>query len=338
MSPILDLCRALPKCELHLHIEGSLEPELMFALAKRNNVEIPYKSVEEVRAAYKFTNLQSFLDIYYAGASVLLKREDFADLAYAYVKRAAQDNLRHAEVFFDPQTHTDRGVAMETVVRGLQDGFKKGQDEFGVTIYLIFSFLRHLSEEAGFQVLELAKPFLKDFHAVGLDSSEVGHPPEKFSKLFAECRRLGLKTVAHAGEEGPPAYIWGALNDLQVVRIDHGVRCVEDEKLVAELISKKIPLTVCPTSNIALRVFDKMKDHNIIQMLHKGLHVTTNSDDPAYFGGYVGANYELLVDCGLTAKDACAIARNGFTASWLPDDRKAAFIAEIDALEKKYTA
>ena len=327
------VCQKLPKCELHLHIEGSLEPELMFDLAARNKVEIPYKSAEEVRAAYSFTNLQTFLDIYYAGASVLLKSEDFSDLAYAYVRRAAQDNLRHAEVFFDPQTHTDRGVSFETVFTGLKAGFEKGRKEFGVTVYIILSFLRHLSEEAGFACLEQATPFLKEIHGVGLDSSEVGHPPEKFSRLFARCRELGLKIVAHAGEEGPPEYIWTALTDLQVCRVDHGVRCLEDEKLVAELVQKQIPLTVCPTSNVALKVYQKMEDHNIIKLLDKGLMATTNSDDPAYFGGYIGVNYTLLTKCGLTLKHAFQLARNGFIASWLPDEEKSKYLKEIDELE-----
>ena len=327
------LVEKLPKAELHLHIEGSFEPELMFAIAQRNNVKIPYDSVEKIREAYNFDNLQSFLDIYYAGASVLLKSEDFADLAYAYMKRSHADNVRHVELFFDPQTHTDRGISFEIMFTGLEAGLEKAVKEFGMSYAFIMSFLRHLSEEEGFKVLEMAMPFVgKQITAVGLDSSEVGHPPEKFSRLFAKCRDLGMKVVAHAGEEGPPEYVWSALDDLKVCRIDHGVRIPEDEKLLARVVESQMALTVCPNSNVCLKVFKSHKDANCVAMLRKGVCVTINSDDPAYFGGYMNSNFVNILELGLTAAEAVQLAKNSFTASWLADDAKAKHIAEIDAV------
>lgn len=322
----------LPKAELHLHIEGSLEPELMFELAQRNNVAIPYDSVEAVRAAYDFSNLQDFLDIYYAGANVLLTAKDFEDLTFAYFTRIAADNVRHAEIFFDPQTHTDRGVAFETVVEGIIAGMKRAETELGITSGLILSFLRHLSEEAAFETLEMAKPYLDRFIGVGLDSSEVGHPPSKFERVFAACRELGLKICCHAGEEGPPAYVHEALDLLKIDRMDHGNRSMEDEALVERLAAEQMTLTVCPLSNLKLCVVKDLKDHPIPSMLAKGLHVTLNSDDPSYFGGYVNDNYiQLARAVGLTREQVIQIAKNSFEGSFLPDDKKAQYLAEIDA-------
>jgi len=322
----------LPKAELHLHIEGSLEPELMFELAQRNNVAIPYDSVEAVRAAYDFSNLQDFLDIYYAGANVLLTAKDFEDLTFAYFTRIAADKVRHAEIFFDPQTHTDRGVAFETVVEGIIAGMKRAETELGVSSGLILSFLRHLSEEAAFETLEMAKPYLDRFIGVGLDSSEVGHPPSKFERVFAACRELGLKICCHAGEEGPPAYVHEALDLLKIDRMDHGNRSMEDEALVERLAKEQMTLTVCPLSNLKLCVVKDLKDHPIPSMLAKGLHVTLNSDDPSYFGGYVNDNYiQLARAVGLTREQVIQIAKNSFEGSFLPDDKKAQYLAEIDA-------
>jgi adenosine deaminase len=322
----------LPKAELHLHIEGSLEPELMFALAQRNGVEIPFDSVEAVRAAYDFSNLQDFLDIYYAGANVLLTRQDFEDLAFAYFRRAAADNVRHAEIFFDPQTHTDRGVAFGVVVEGLIAGMERARTELGVTSGLILSFLRHLTEAEAFATLEMARPYLHHFIGVGLDSSEVGHPPSKFVRVFAAARELGLKLCAHAGEEGPPAYVHEALDLLRIDRMDHGNRSMEDESLIQRLAAEQMTLTVCPLSNLKLCVVKDLKDHPVPEMLRRGLHVTLNSDDPAYFGGYVNENYRRLAKAvGLTREQVVQIARNSFEGSFLPADQKAARLEEIDA-------
>lgn len=322
----------LPKAELHLHIEGSLEPEYMFELAQRNNKPIPYSSVEEVRKAYSFGNLQDFLDIYYAGANVLITRADFAELVVRYAARSHADGVKHAEIFFDPQTHTDRGIAFETVLEGLRDGMAESTANFGMTFKLILSFLRHLSEDAAFATLEQAKPFIQHIDGVGLDSSEKGNPPEKFQRVFEACKQLGLKRVAHAGEEGPPQYVWDSLKLLDVCRIDHGVASTKDETLMEHLIATKMPLTVCPNSNVCLRVFPDMKSSNAIEMLRRGVCVTINSDDPAYFGGYVLSNYEGLRDAGMTDADAVQIAKNGFIASWLSDEEKAKWIAEIDRI------
>ena len=322
----------LPKAELHLHIEGSLEPELMFELARRNGVAFPFDSVEAVRAAYDFSNLQDFLDIYYAGANVLLTRRDFADLAFAYFQRAADDQVRHAEIFFDPQTHTDRGVAFETVLEGLWDGMQRAERELGVTSKLILCFLRHLDEDAAFETLRQAKPYLDRIAGVGLDSSEVGHPPSKFARVFVRAGELGLKRVAHAGEEGPPAYVHEALDLLHIDRMDHGNRSMEDEALIARLAAERMTLTVCPLSNLKLCVVDDLKAHPVPEMLRRGLHVTLNSDDPAYFGGYVNANYAQLANAvGLTREQLTQLAINSFEGSFLPEADKAARIAEVRA-------
>jgi len=312
------LLRAMPKAELHIHIEGSLEPELIFSLARRNGVTLPYASVEALRAAYAFTDLQSFLDIYYAGASVLLKEQDFEDMAMAYFERAAADNVVHAEIFFDPQTHTARGVSFQTVINGLTGACARAQSELGISASLIMCFLRHLSEKEAFATLEEALPFRGQFIGVGLDSSERGHPPEKFARVFARCRELGLRLVAHAGEEGPPAYIWSALDLLKVERIDHGVRCIEDPALVQRLARGRIPLTVCPLSNVKLCVFRSLAEHNLATLLGAGLCATINSDDPAYFGGYIGQNFgdTFAAQSALTARHAYQLASNSFEASF----------------------
>ena len=328
------LLRRMPKAELHIHIEGSLEPERIFALARRNGVSLPYDSVEALRAAYAFTDLQSFLDIYYAGASVLLTEQDFFDMAWDYFQRAADEHIVHAELFFDPQTHTDRGVPMAAVVRGLHHACQRAHAELGISASLILCFLRHLSEEAAFATLEQALPYRQAFVGVGLDSSERGHPPEKFARVFARCRELGLHVVAHAGEEGPPAYIHSALDVLQVERIDHGVRCLEDPALVARLARERMPLTVCPLSNVKLCVFPSLAQHNLPALLDAGLCATVNSDDPAYFGGYLNANYLQTFEAlpALGAREAWQLARNGFEASFAPEERRRAWMAELDAV------
>ncbi len=326
------LVQAMPKAELHMHIEGSLEPELIFALAQRNGVALSYPSVEALRAAYAFTDLQSFLDIYYAGASVLLKEQDFHDMAWAYLLKAKADNVVHTEMFFDPQTHTDRGVPFEVVIKGLKSACDKAKAELGVSASLIMCFLRHLPEEAALKTLEEALPFRQHFIGVGLDSSERGHPPEKFARVFAKCKELGLHLVAHAGEEGPPAYIISALDVLHVERIDHGVRCVEDPALVKRLASQGTALTVCPLSNVKLCVFKKMGDHNLKTLLQHGLKATVNSDDPAYFGGYMNQNFlATFADLDLDADDAYTLARNSFEASFVDASTKASWIAQLDA-------
>ena len=308
----------LPKVELHMHIEGSLEPELMFEIAQRNNVRLRHGSVAELRRAYAFQDLQSFLDIYYEGARVLLAERDFYDMAFAYFRRAREENVRHAEIFFDPQTHTERGVAFETVLEGLVRAQRDAARDLGVTSALILCFLRHLSAEAAMRTLEQAMPHRAHLAGVGLDSSEVGHPPSKFSAVFERARAEGLRAVAHAGEEGPPAYIREALDLLGVVRIDHGVRCVEDEDLVERLRERQVPLTVCPLSNVRLRVFDRMEDHNLGRLLELGLCATVNSDDPAYFGGYIEENFRAVERAlGLGAKKIAQLARNAIDASFL---------------------
>ena len=326
------LLRQMPKAELHIHIEGSLEPELIFALAKRNKVSIPYASVEALRSAYAFTNLQSFLDIYYAGASVLLKEQDFYDMAHAYFVKAAQDNVVHAELFFDPQTHTARGVSMEIVVSGLHRACVDAQKEFGISASLILCFLRHLSEEDAFETLEQAMPFRDKLIGIGLDSGEVGNPPEKFARVFARCRELGFHRVAHAGEEGPPAYIWTALDVLKVERIDHGVQAIKDAALMQRLAKDRIALTVCPLSNLKLCVFPDLASHNLRQLLDAGLAVTVNSDDPAYFGGYMNDNFtQTFAATGMTAQHAYTLARNSFEASFIDAPAKRAYIDTLDA-------
>jgi len=326
-----ELLAAMPKAELHLHIEGSLEPERIFALAQRNGVQLSYPSVEALRQAYAFTDLQSFLDIYYAGASVLLKEQDFHDMAWDYLLKAKADNVVHVEMFFDPQTHTDRGVPFEVVIQGLTSACERAKAELGVSASLIMCFLRHLSEEAAFETLEQALPFKHLFIGVGLDSSERGHPPEKFARVFERCRELGLHRVAHAGEEGPPEYIVNALDILHVERIDHGVRCVEDPELVKRLAREGVALTVCPLSNIKLCVFPEMGQHNLKALLDAGLKVTINSDDPAYFGGYVNQNYlATFAALPLGAAEAHTLARNSLEASFVSDEVKAGWVARLD--------
>ncbi len=313
----------LPKVELHMHLEGSLEPELMFALARKNAITLPYKTVDEVRKAYAFSNLQDFLDIYYQAADVLLTEDDFYDLTWAYLEKCSEQNVMHVEPFFDPQTHTDRGVAFETVIKGISRALADAESTLGITSQLIMCFLRHLSEEAAFETLQQAEPFLDSIVAVGLDSSEQGQPPEKFSRVFAKARELGLLTVAHAGEEGPAAYIWSALNDLKVSRVDHGVRAMEDEALMQHLAEINMPLTVCPLSNTRLCVFREMSQHNILQMLEQGVCVTVNSDDPAYFGGYMTENFMALAQAlEMTKEQAVKLVENSIQASFASEQRQ----------------
>lgn len=324
--------RDLPKAELHLHIEGTLEPELMFALAQRNGIELKFASVAEVRAAYEFSNLQDFLDIYYAGAGVLQTEEDFYDMTWAYLERARADTVRHVEIFYDPQTHTDRAIPFETAIRGIHRALEDARDELSISSKLILCFLRHLSAEAAMETLLAALPYKKWITAVGLDSSEVGFPPEKFTAVFDRAREEGFLTVAHAGEEGPPEYIWQALDLLKVKRIDHGVRCLEDDALVERLAKEAMPLTVCPLSNVKLRVFERMEDHNLKHLLARGLMATVNSDDPSYFGGYVNDNYlAVAVGLGLTHAELHTLARNSFEASFLTAEEKQVYMDELDA-------
>jgi adenosine deaminase len=321
----------LPKAELHLHIEGSLEPEQMFEFARRNRVSIPFDSVEAVRAAYDFSNLQDFLDIYYAGADVLRTEEDFHDLAVAYFRRAAADNVRHAEIFFDPQTHTDRGLPFSVAAEGLLAGMRTAEAELGVSSKLILCFLRHLDEDAALATLSAAEPWLDQITGVGLDSSEVGHPPSKFRRVFDRAGQMGLKRVAHAGEEGPPAYVHEALDLLHIDRLDHGNRSMEDETLIERLTRERMTLTVCPLSNLKLCVVDDLQNHPVPGMLSRGLHVTLNSDDPAYFGGYVNDNYSRLsAAVGLTREQLTQLARNSFEGSFLSEAEKAARLAEVE--------
>jgi len=332
MTDLSAFIDGLPKAELHIHIEGSLEPELMFALAQRNGVSIPFATVEEVRAAYSFSNLQDFLDIYYAGADVLRTEADFKDLASAYFDRAAADAVTHAEIFFDPQTHTDRGVAFDTVMRGLLAGMDEAKARHGMSSKLILCFLRHLDEEAAFATLAQAEPWLARIEAVGLDSSEVGHPPEKFARVFARAAEMGLKRVAHAGEEGPPDYVWQALDLLRVDRLDHGNRSLEDSALVARLAAEKMTLTVCPLSNLKLCVVGAMEEHPIDEMLSLGLRATINSDDPAYFAGYINDNYRAAAAGRALDRDALVeLARNSFLGAFLSAEERATHIAALDA-------
>ena len=326
----IELIQALPKAELHVHIEGTFEPELMFAIAQRNQIQIPYQSVEEVKQAYNFHNLQSFLDIYYAGANVLVHEQDFYDLAWAYFEKCAEDKVVHTEMFFDPQTHTERGVEFATVIAGLKRACQDAQQKLGISSQLIMCFLRHLSEEKAFETLEQALPFKDEIIAVGLDSSEVGHPPAKFERVFAKAREAGFLIVAHAGEEGPPEYVWEALDLLKVNRIDHGVRSEEDKQLMARLIAEKMPLTVCPLSNLKLCVVNDMKEHNIRRLLQQGVHVTVNSDDPSYFGGYMNDNFIAIQQAlDLSNEELKQVATNSFEASFISDQEKQKWIAEI---------
>ena len=326
----IELIQALPKAELHVHIEGTFEPELMFAIAQRNQIQIPYQSVEEVKQAYNFHNLQSFLDIYYAGANVLVHEQDFYNLAWAYFEKCAEDKVVHTEMFFDPQTHTERGVEFATVIEGLKRACQDAQQKLGISSQLIMCFLRHLSEEKAFETLEQALPFKDEIIAVGLDSSEVGHPPAKFERVFAKAREEGFLIVAHAGEEGPPEYVWEALDLLKVNRIDHGVRSEEDKQLMARLIAEKMPLTVCPLSNLKLCVVNDMKEHNIRRLLQQGVHVTVNSDDPSYFGGYMNDNFIAIQQAlDLSNEELKQLAINSFEASFISDQEKQKWIAEI---------
>ncbi len=332
MDDLADFCTHLPKAELHLHVEGSLGPEMMAVLARRNKVASPFASVEEVRAAYSFTDLQSFLDIYYAGADVLRTEEDFHDLAAAYVDRAAADGVTHAEIFFDPQTHTHRGIPFEVVTKGLLAAIDGARERHGMSVYLIMSYLRHLDEEDAFATLRMAEPWLDRFVGVGLDSSEVGNPPAKFARVFAASRERGLKLCAHAGEEGPPEYVREALDVLGIDRLDHGNRSMEDPLLVARLAREAMTLTVCPLSNVALRNVDRLEDHPIDRMLAAGLRATIHSDDPAYFGGYIAENYRATAAArGLLREQLVTLARNSFLGSFLPDDQVAAQLARVDA-------
>jgi adenosine deaminase len=318
-----DWLNTLPKVELHLHLEGSLEPELMFELAHRNNIDLPFETVEQVRCAYQFNNLQDFLDIYYQAANVLQVEQDFYDLVWAYLLKCRQQNVVHVEPFFDPQTHTARDVPFEIVINGISRALKDGESQLGITSKLIMCFLRHLTEENAFETLRCAEPFLDQVVAVGLDSSERGHPPEKFSRVFARARELGLLTVAHAGEEGPAEYVWTAINALKVSRVDHGVRSIEDDELMMHLVETQMPLTVCPLSNTKLRVFDEMSKHNILEMLEKGVCVTVNSDDPAYFGGYMTENFVALSqELGMTDAQAKQLVINSIDASFADEVRK----------------
>ena len=326
-----DFLRGIPKAELHVHIEGTLEPELMFSIARRNGVPLRFRGVEEARRAYHFRDLQSFLDIYYAGAGALRAEEDFSELTAAYLERADSEGVRHAEVFFDPQTHTARGVRFETVVRGIHRALADGEDRFGITSRLILCFLRHLPEREAARTLEEALPFRDWIHGVGLDSSEAGNPPSKFSTVFARAREAGFLPVAHAGEEGPPDYIREALVKLKVLRIDHGVRCSEDPALVRELATARIPLTVCPLSNVKLGVFPSLVRHNLKELLDRGLCVTVNSDDPAYFGGYVVENYRAAAGAlGLSRQDIVQLAKNSFEASFLDSEQKRRWMDAVD--------
>lgn len=328
-----DLIAVLPKAELHVHIEGTFEPELMFAIAKRNQVEIPYATVEELKLAYNFHNLQSFLDIYYAGANVLLHEQDFYDLTWAYFEKCKADNVVHCEIFFDPQTHTDRGVAFATVINGIEHACQDAQTKLGISSYLIMCFLRHLTEESAFNTLAAAEPYQDKIIGIGLDSSEVGHPPSKFARVFAQAKQQGYLIVAHAGEEGPPAYVWQALDLLQVNRIDHGVRSEEDPKLLQRLIAEQMPLTVCPLSNLKLCVIQDMAEHNIQRLLQLGVKVTVNSDDPAYFGGYMNDNFLAIhAALDLSAAELKQLAINSFEASFLSNAQKTNWINKIQAL------
>ncbi len=322
----------MPKAELHLHIEGSLEPELMFALARRNNIKIPFKNVDEVRAAYQFSNLQNFLDIYYRGMSVLKTEQDFYDLTLAYIAHIHDQNVIHAEIFFDPQGHTDRGVPFATVINGISSALKEGREKYGITSKLIMCFLRHLSEEAAFETLKQALPHRDQIIAVGLDSSEVGFPPSKFDRVFEKAKSEGFLAVAHAGEEGPPEYVYEALDMLKIDRLDHGNRALEDDALVKRLVESQMALTVCPLSNFKLAGITDMRKHPIKRMLDLGLKATVNSDDPAYFGGYVNENYLTISESlNLTKDDILTLARNGFEASFCTTDEKQAMLAKLDA-------
>ena len=337
MTDLNALIAALPKAELHLHLEGSLEPEQLMQFAARNQVDIPFKTLEEVKAAYNFSNLQDFLDIYYQGMSVLQTKADFHDLTDAYLRRCRADTVRHVEVFFDPQGHTERGLPFSTPIDGILSALDAAEEKYGITYKLIMCFLRHLSEDDAFATLEQAAPYLDRIHGVGLDSSELGHPPSKFARVFAAAREKGLKLVAHAGEEGPPEYVNEALDLLKIDRIDHGNRLLEDEALIHRVKQAGLTLTVCPLSNLSLCVVDDLKNHPMKRMLELGLKATINSDDPAYFGGYVNQNYrETAAAVDLTASDIITLARNSFTGSFLPADQQSKHLKEIDKVAEAF--
>ena len=334
MMNITEYIKKIPKAELHLHIEGTFEPELMFEIAQRNKVEIPYQSVEEVKKAYQFSCLQDFLDIYYAGASVLLYEKDFYDLTMAYFKHCAEENVVHTEIMFDPQTHTKRGVSFETVINGIQKAREDAKEKYGISSLLIMSYLRHLSEEDAFETLEQSLPYKHLIKAVGLDSSEKGNPPSKFQKVFEVSIKEGYVPVAHAGEEGPAEYIWEALDLLKIARIDHGNNCLTDEVLVKRLVDEKIALTVCPLSNLELKVVDDLKDHPLKKMLNLGLKATVNSDDPAYFGGYMNANFLQTAEAlDLTKEDVKTLVKNSFQYSLLSKDDKQKYLTQVENFE-----
>ena len=327
---LLEFIKKSPKAELHLHIEGTLEPEQMFALAKRNNINIPFKSIDEVKKAYNFSNLESFLKTYYEGAKVLIKEQDFFDLTWAYVLKCKEDNIVHTEIFFDPQTHTNRGISFDIVINGIYKALQKAEKEFDLSFKIIMCFLRHLDEKEGFKILDQALIHKDKIYGIGLDSSETGNPPNKFEKLFKKAIEYGFITVAHAGEEGPPEYIWEALNLLNVKRIDHGVQCLKDKKLVEKLSKNQIPLTVCPLSNIKLRVFNELKEHNLKKMLDKKLMVMVNSDDPAYFGGYLNKNLiETQLALNLSKDEVRTLLVNSFKSSFLNEEKKKKWISKI---------
>ena len=327
---IVEFIKKTPKAELHLHIEGTLEPDHMFALAKRNNIQIPFTNVNDVKSAYNFSNLESFLNIFYQGSKVLVKEQDFFDLTWAYALKCKEDNVVHTEIFFDPQTHVNRGINFDTVINGIHKALQKANKEFGLTFKIIMCFLRHLDEKAGFEMLDQASAHKEKIVGVGLDSSEIGNPPSKFKKLFEKAIEKGFLTVAHAGEEGPPEYIWEALDHLKVKRIDHGVQCLKDKRLIEKLRNSQIPLTVCPLSNIKLRVFKKLEEHNLKQMLDQKLMVMINSDDPAYFGGYINKN---LIECqtalNLSMNEVKTLLINSFKSSFLKEEEKRKWISKI---------
>lgn len=328
---MIDLIKKLPKAELHLHIEGSLEPELMFRLAKKNNIEIPYKDIEDVRNAYNFTNLQTFLDIYYAGANVLITKDDFYDLTWEYVLKCVEDNVIHTEIFFDPQTHTARGVAFETVITGIKEALVDAKEQYGITSCIIMCFLRHLSQQDAFETLEQALAFKEDIIGVGLDSSELGNPPSKFTEVFKKAKDEGFKLVAHAGEEADFSYIYEALDLLDINRIDHGVQSIHSAALMQRLKEEQIPLTVCPNSNIELKVFDTYSEHNIKELLDFGLNISVHSDDPAYFKGYINQNFiNLYENLPLSEDDIITLVKNSFRSSFIDDDLKETYLAKVD--------
>ncbi len=335
--PLKDFIRQIPKAELHLHIEGSFEPELMFEIARRNHIDIPYNSIEEVKQAYEFNNLQEFLDIYYAGANVLQTEQDFYDLTWAYLTKIHRQNVVHTEIFFDPQTHTERGIAFDTVFNGILRALQDGQTKLSISYNIIMCFLRHLSEAQAMETLEQALPYKQHIIGVGLDSSEVGHPPAKFERVFKKAESEGFLTVAHAGEEGPAEYIWEAIRLLNVKRIDHGNRCLDDDNLVNYIARHKIPLTLCPLSNLKLKVVPDLSNHPVKKLLQRGIVATINSDDPAYFGGYINENFEALADAvNLTENDIITLVKNSFNASFISDEMKQQYLFLVDDFVQQY--